>query len=1374
VARDGRVIILFDQLFQINVSPLPFKLLKTWSSLTRWLLAAVVLAWLLLGLAWGALHWVIVPRIGEFRPQLEARATQALGVRVRVGAVAAHSKGMVPSFELSDVTLLDAQGRVALRLPRILIAVSPRSLWRFGFEQIYLDRPQLDIRRAVDGKITIGGLDFASARKADTAALDWFFSQFEFAIHDGTLRWTDEQRTAEPVLLQKVAVVVRNRGRHHDLRLDATPPDSLGSRFSLRGRFLQPLLSRQNGRWQDWEGQLYAAFERADLSELRQYMPLGVDLTQGRGALRAWMDVAQGRVSQVVADVALSEVQVALGADLQALAVQRVQGRLGGQRLPSGFEFFTQALSFDTQDGLHWPGGDVYLRLERALAGQPERGELKADQLDLAALAQIASRLPLDASFRDRLRIYAPKGRVDRLQASWQGALSAPQEYAARGRVSRLEIAAVDRAPGFSGLDVDFDFDQQAGQARLALSAGSVNLPGIFQEPLIPVASLAANARWQRQGERIALELDKVKFANADAEGEAQIKWETADPAKSVSRSLYPGVLDLQANLSRADGKRVHRYLPLVIHQEARDYVRDAVLDGRATSVRFQVKGEVDSLPLIDPKKGAFKITALVVGAKLAYVPPGLQDSGDLPWPVLTDLSGELVIDRMQLLVNNARARLGEATALQVTGAEVQIADLNHSQVLVNADIKGPLPELMRLVNASPLRAMTDEALASSVVTGNADYKLRLALPIANIDQTTVRGSIMLAGNDVQITPGSPRLTRARGSINFTETGFSLSGVQARMLGGDVRLDGGWLLAPELPGARRPATVIRATGTASAEGLRQARELGFVARLARQASGSAAYTATLGLRRGVPELLVNSNLQGLALSLPAPFVKSADAVLPLRLETALLADAPGPLQDRLMFSVADLAQVIYQRDVSQDEPRVLRGAIEVGLDAQESAPLPPTGVSANIKLNHFNVDAWREVLTQATGAPMTGAALAAGSSTAMSYLPSQLAVRSEVLTFGGRQFNQVVIGGGRDGAVWQANLQASELNGYLEYRLPNEQLSGGAEGRVYARLARLTIAPSVASDVEALLEAQPAGIPALDIVVDDFELRGKHLGRLEVQAVNRSAQTGSRETGVREWRLNRFNLVAPEASFVASGNWAALNGQAAATALAGKSTGSRRTVMNFKLDVGDSGALLTRLGMKDVVRGGRGKLEGQVAWLGSPLSPDYPSMSGAFTVNVESGQFLKADPGIAKLLGVLSLQALPRRLSLDFRDVFSEGFSFDFLRGDVRIDQGMAFTNNLQMKGVNAAVLMEGRADIARETQDIKVVVIPEINAGTASLLASVINPAIGLGTFLAQIFLRRPLIESATQEFHISGAWTDPQITKVSRAGAAAQETKP
>ena len=114
--------------------------------------------------------------------------------------------------------------------------------------------------------------------------------------------------------------------------------------------------------------------------------------------------------------------------------------------------------------------------------------------------------------------------------------------------------------------------------------------------------------------------------------------------------------------------------------------------------------------------------------------------------------------------------------------------------------------------------------------------------------------------------------------------------------------------------------------------------------------------------------------------------------------------------------------------------------------------------------------------------------------------------------------------------------------------------------------------------------------------------------------------------------------------------------------------------------------------------------------------------------------------------------------------MFQEGFAFDNITGDVTIAQGVAQTNNLRMRGVQALVLMEGSADIERETQDLRVVVVPEINAGTASLAYAVINPAIGLGTFLAQAFLRKPLMAAGTREFHVSGPLGRPE----GRAGRA------
>ncbi|MFN3570050.1 MAG: YhdP family protein [Polaromonas sp.] len=1388
-------------------SVLPTRRLKIAALAARIALGLVLAFWVLFAAAWAVLHGWIVPRIADFRPRLETAATQALGVPVRIGQITARSGGLIPSFELRDVALLDAQGRAALSLPRVLAAVSPSSLWRLGFEQIYIDQPELDMHRTADGKIYVAGLDVLQTRDDGSAAADWFFSQTEFVIRGGTVRWSDELRRAPVLALTQVDWTSRNPGQRHLMRLDATPPPAWGERFSLRGVFREPFLSGGAGRWNQWAGQLYAEFSRVDVSEVKRYVSmdrLGIDLKAGTGALRAWADVREGQFTGGTADLALLEVDARLGRALEPLALQAVTGRIGGRHLANGFDVATENLQFRTRDGLQWPGGNAALVYTGAEGKLPARGEVRADKLDLAALALIANRLPLGSAAHGLIAELAPKGLVESVAATWQGALDAPVAYAAKGRVAGLEIASHAAAahaggngaavaigrPGVRGATVDFDLTQQGGQARLTINGGELDLPGVFEDPRLRLDRFSADAQWKLTGRKIDVQLRNMVFANADAEGTAQAGWHTADApsAGSTGDSRFPGVLDLQGALSRGDGSKVHRYLPLVLPDTVRHYVRDAVVQGQLSEVKFKVKGDLNDLPFADPKRGEFRVTAKVSNAAYAYVPRSIQPRGALAWPALNNLDGELVFDRASLQVNGASGGVAGLPGLQVVRADARIPDLMHSAtVQVTAELKGPLGDALGFVNTSPLGEITGQALARTVASGSADYKFQLTLPLADMDKTKVQGTVNVAGNDVQFTPDTPQLGRLKGLVSFSESGFAISGGQARLLGGEVRLEGG-TRAASTAGARPAAAaqdfpdaavVIRAQGSISAEGLRQAKELGMAARLGAHASGSTAYTASLGFRKGMTEISVASNLQGMALSLPAPLTKSAESSLPLRLDNTALRVAPGagpPTQDQLSLSVGRLASVLYVRDISGAEPRVLRGAMAIGLEAGESAPLPDSGVAANINLARVDIDAWEKVL-EASSDPAPAAAAPTRltpASAVLGYLPTTMAIRARELLLDGRTLHNVVLGGSRDGLTWRANIDATELNGYVEFRQPG----GAGSGRLYGRLSRLSLGQGTAREVEAILDEQPAGIPALDIVVEDLELRGKKLGRVEVEAINRGAGTVAREGGVREWRLNKLNIIMPEATLTASGNWVAVNAQqAAGLASGGRAPAERRrTVMNFRLDIDDSGELLKRFGMADVIRRGKGRLEGQIAWIGSPLSLDYPSLNGQFNVNVASGQFLKADPGIAKLLGVLSLQALPRRLTLDFRDVFSEGFSFDFVRGDVSITQGLAFTNNLQMKGVNAAVLMEGSADIAKETQNLTVVVVPEINAGTASLIATVINPAIGIGTFLAQYFLRRPLTQAATQEFHIDGTWTNPKITKLERklpaAAKAGEET--
>ncbi len=1341
--------------------------LKVMARATRGLLWLLLGAGLVLALAWAILHLLIVPRIGEFRPQLESRASAALGVTVRIGRIAAQQDHLFPTLELGDVRLLDQEGRVALQLPQVLATLSPRSLWNLGFEQLAIERPELSVRRAADGRIFVAGLEIPAASEAGGGAADWLFSQTEVLIRGGTLQWHDEQRRAPPLALHEVDLLLRSGARTHALRLDATPPAELGGRLSLRGDFRQPLLVTRAGLWQRWEGQLYAVFERVNVDELRRHLPLPLEVAGGSGALRAWVDVDQGRITGGAADVALRQIGVQLGRDLPRLELQTLTGRFTGRLSDTYFELATRGLQFDTVDGLHWPGGDLRVRHAHGAAAAPG-GELEVQGVDLQAVAQLAQRLPLERHLHEALLRYAPRGQVEQLQARWQGPLEAPERYAAKGQLRRLAVAAraaqpaatpdavpVAGTPGVDGLSLNFDLTQDGGRASVTVQQGHLELPGIFDEPRIALDQLAADVQWRHQGAQWSLQLANARLANAHAQGEWQLKWQGV-PGQG------PGTLDLQGSLSRADLAQVHRYLPSAMNSQVRQYVREAVTQGRAAGVRFRVRGDLRDFPYTRPEQGEFRITASVQDARFAYVPRFLQPQA-LPWPALAGLQGELVFDHASLQLRNVSSAIEGAPGLRLVRSEARIPDLTHPKVLVDLQAQGPLDDFLQgVVRGSPLDAMLGRVLGRATARGAAELQLALQLPLKTLAQSTARGQLRLAGNELQLAPQLPRLTRARGVVHFSEQGFALAGVQARLLGGDVQAEGGTIAVPDaITGAPgREVQPLRVQGTVTALGLRQATELGAVAQLAQQLSGSTRYTAQFGLRAGVPEFELSSSLQGLAMNLPAPLVKTAEATLPLRIRSGLESAAEGaaPLQDQLSFELGQLVAVRYVRDRSGGVPRVLRGTAGVGLAPGETVPMPAEGVVASINFERLDIDAWRGLLARPQPAGVAVAEPAPLASPALqAYLPTSLVVRTAELVVGGQRLNQFIAGGTREGATWRANLDARELSGYLEYRMSSDARAGS----LYARLARLVLAQAQAQRVETLLDQQPVSIPALDVVVDNMELGGKKLGRLEVEAVNRGAR---RDGGAREWRLTKLNLGMPEARFSASGNWAVLGADEAA-GLPRANGERRRTVMNFQLDIADAGGLLQRLQMPGLIRRGKGRMAGQVSWLGSPMALDYPSLGGSFNINVEAGQFLKAEPGIAKLLGVLSLQALPRRLTLDFRDVFSEGFSFDFVRGDVRIEQGVAMSNNLQMKGVNAAVLMEGHADLARETQELKVVVVPEINAGTASLIATWINPAVGLGSFLAQVLLRRPLIESATQQFRITGTWSDPQMVRIEPA---------
>ena len=1358
------------------------------SRLMRALAWVLLVLGVLLGLAWGTLHFWIVPRISDFRPTLERLAQQTIGVPVRMAHISAESTGWAPSFELREIELLDPEGRTALRLPKVLVAISVRSVLSLKLEQLVIDRPEVDIRLNADGSWRVAGLDLANSAQGQSAAADWFWGQREIIVRGGTVRWTHERghergperalnaplkdlmpslsapaaaqlphASAAPLTLalRDVDLLLRNSARHHDVRLDATPPDEWGQRFVAMGRFKRGLLSMHPGAWSDWTGQVYTYFPQVDVAQLSQHFPLGVNIAKGQGGLRLWNDVIDGQWIGGLADIQLTGVQTSASSDTPPLAFKQLSGRLGAKVNPLGFAVSTQHLAFTSDQGLAWPGGNLSLTYTYPQGKNTARGHLQADHLDLLALREIALRMPLPDAWHQRLHDQEVSGQIEALQWRWQGDWLSPDQFDAQVSVNELTLPPPTRPaagtfslwPGVKGAQTKLKLNQDGGRIDVDMGADSaLFLPGILEEAEVRVQALRGHAVFKREAKQWQVPEWKLKLSNADVQGEWHGQWQA--PANGNG----PGVLDLQGQIKQLNAARAYRYLPMALPAGVRQYVRDAVAKGVYADVQVKIKGDLAKIPFTDPKEGEFRFAGRVRDIELDYMPAALLPPKSLPWPRLHKLSGQLVFDRLGMQLSDASARVGDArTGLSLTAGLVEMADMARNPVLnVSAENKGPATQVLTLVQKSPLDALLSGALRQTQATGSVQTRFKLSVPLLTPNDTKVQGLVVLAGNDLRVTPTTPVLEKAQGTLQFTESGFTLSGMQARLLGGPVRIEGGLSAATTASnGARSEQGLqLRAQGQISADGLRQAKELAPLSALTQHASGTTTYSAQLGWRQGQPEFSVQSQLDGLALKLPMPLGKLASTSTPLSFRTRV-QNAGGALRDQIQLEWGNIASANYVRDLAGPAPVVLRGSLTLGLPSSQAPTLPATGVSASVALDQFSVDDWQALLPANW---MSDAEKAApGQAAWQAYLPTRIALQANTITADGRTLHQVVAGSVREGATWRVNVDARELNGHVLYRQPgNEQL-----GHLYARLSRLNLPPSSVAEVEGLLEAPPVNLPSLDIVVEQLELRGKKLGRIEIEALNTEQQRARLKTAP-EWQLNKFNIVLPEATLRSTGRWltAADGGQ------------QRKTEMNFKLEVTDAGALLTRLGTPDALRGGSGQLEGLVRWQGSPLALHYPSMSGQFSVKMGRGQFLKADAGAAKLLGVLSLQALPRRLLLDFRDVFYEGFAFDSVLGDVTITQGIANTRNLQIKGVNALVQLDGSADIAHETQKLRVVILPGLDAGTASLVAGIaVNPVVGLTAFLAQLFLQNPLAKANTQEFLIDGSWAEPRVTKVNHS---------
>jgi uncharacterized protein (TIGR02099 family) len=1345
------------------------------------LFKALVVAYFIFCALFLTLRYALLPNIDRYKGTVEQVATQVVGRQVTIGTIVADWHGLNPRLALSQVVIYNRTGDAALRLPRVSATVSwlsvPTASLRLSALEIL--RPDLEIERDADGDLFVGGIFLDPDREGGGGGgLDWLLQQRQIVIRDGWVRWKDAKRDAPELVLSGMTVLMENHWLQHRLAIRATPPAEIGAPLDLRARFSHSPFARQISDASGWTGILYLDWQQADLARGKTWIDYPVEIEEGQGAIRAWLSFDHAAVTDLTADLALNNLSARLAPNLDMLQLTRVSGRIGaGETVTAGarrlFNFgrrghtiALQDFSFETADGLQLPPTTIRERYTEARANQAAETEVQVASADLGPLTAFARRLPLADEQHQLLEELAPQGRLSNFSAVWQGDWPNIKSYQVKGDFSGLSLRARAAAgplaarPGFANMSGNLKLNEKGGDVRLNADKASLELPGLFADPVFTFDELSLSAHWTMLAEnRIQVQVTNADFLHDGMRGRLSGKYQSGSGPRDH------GELDLQAQVDEAEIRRTARYLPSFTEPHLAHWLGAALLDGKLRDARVNLKGRLNDFPFRagrggDKSTGQFLVTGRLVDAKLDYSGGELDRRGKPLWPVIENINGRLLVDRTLL---DIQADTAQSHKVNLSKVRATIPDLMAADSLLNVDgtAQGPLQELLAFTLDSPVGEwighFTDEARGS----GNAKLALKLEMPLHRLPETKVKGSLQFAGNDVALYRSMPPIVRANGELRFNEKGFELANLRGGFLGGPVNLSGG---------TQRDGNIaVRADGSLTADGVRRNFPAPATNRLLQRISGGTRYGVQVNVRNHHPEIIVESNLQGVGLDFPSPLKKTAGESLPLRFELQSQADEGGFARDEIRASLVNLLNVRYaRRKAAGGEWEVVRGGIGVNL----AAPQPDSGLVVNVNVRSLDLDAWSATMSGLSGGASAASAAPSGESdpaqnaaqnapqnappnaALAQYIDTDvLAVRAGELIVGNKKLDNVVVGASHADGNWQANIASTQVSGYVSWR---ESRSGRGRGRVTARLASLIVPPSAASDVSDLLEGRGAAtqIPALDIVAENFELFGKKLGRLELNANNASTPNG------REWRINRLSVVNPDANMSATGRFAS-------------SDGHPQTSLNYQLDIVNAGKLLDRLGFANVLRGGRGRMSGDVNWKGVPFSLDIPSLNGQLEMDLSAGQFLKVDPGAAKLLGVLSLQSLPRRLTLDFRDVFSEGFAFDGATARANIAQGIMSTDSFKMRSVNALVLMDGTVDLAQESQNMHVVVIPEINAGAASVAYGLINPVLGLGSFLAQLFLRDPLMRAFTMEYQISGSWRDPNIRKLPRS-AFAEAPKP
>lgn len=722
-------------------------------------------------------------------------------------------------------------------------------------------------------------------------------------------------------------------------------------------------------------------------------------------------------------------------------------------------------------------------------------------------------------------------------------------------------------------------------------------------------------------------------------------------------------------------------------------------------------RGDLDHWPFLD-NSGRFEAQAWLKGLELDY----LED-----WP-----SGK-GLDAHATFINNgmlASASHGTALDLGVDQADASIASFHDAKLLLSIAAQGSGDAMLSYLRATPIGTRNVAWLSGVSIGGSGDASIKLDIPLKNSQDLKLDGQVQLKDADLAHATWDLSFAKANGLVRFDSTGVRAESLATHYEGHPVKLAlgiGGLAGNPEnvfeasLDGVL-PTSLVFARATDLLPAL---------PRFPGQANWH------VGLEIGADQgpashrrlLRLDSDLVGVAIDLPAPLGKSAE-----RPQAFSLSLAMPPAGEPFLASLGDAVHV-------QGRMPGATNAFGARMDFGErpaSLDLPERGLQVAGQVRELDADGWIGLVAAGGG----GDDLLQG-----------IQLNADSMHLGGRTFPQVGLRLSSTPETTSIHLEGGTMQG--EISVPRQDLNRRG---ITAQMQRLFWPDAPAGSGAAPMPMQsiaPAALPPLHLLIQELRLGSANLGELRLE----SFPTAS------GMRIDLLEAKSPNLDMRANGDWTG-------------SGGSSQSQFSIDMTAENLGSMLDAFGFEGIIDGGQTIARINASWPGGPTAFALANTSGTLEIEVGQGRILDVEPGASgRLFGLLSLREIPRRLSLDFSDLFKSGMSFNAIKGHFDLRDGNAFTDDLAINTPSADITITGRTGLRGKDYDQDMVVVPRAGVALPVVGALAGGPVGAAAGLFVQSLIGKRLNRAARSHYEVTGSWQKPVITLISREQARLED---